>query len=51
MELQALEWGWKVCKMGLKKRGDDSFKNPPPNEMKQVVGFGVNIFIIIIIIL
>ncbi len=25
MALPALEWGWKVCKMGLKKKGDVSF--------------------------
>ncbi len=40
MEVQALEWGWKVCKMGLKKKGDDSFKNPPQMKLLQVVGLG-----------
>jgi hypothetical protein len=40
MELPALEWGWKVCKKGLKKKGDVSFKNPPQMKLLQVVGLG-----------
>ncbi len=39
--LHALEWGWQVCKTGLKKKGKKKghfFKNPGKMKLLQVVG-------------